>query len=266
MSVVNDVLAGKPLSCEVIDAHTHLAQYTASGWYQYQPELDNSIRMMDRLGIDTIVTAPHPLIGSYCEKANAITAEAIKRYPGRVLGYVCFNPVYGVPEARKLTRKYLDRRGFVGFKFLPGYHGTLLADAYAYGFGVANERRLAVLCHKWGESPSTAEFRTMAEKYPDLSLLIGHGGGNRNTYLACAKLCADFPNVFIEICGGLGCDLWLEDIVAAAGAERIIFGTDMVNLDPRNDLGRVVFADIPEADKHKILAGNFRKILGRRRK
>lgn len=263
--IADEVLAGKPLSCEVIDAHTHITPYTSFSWYQYRPELDEAIRMMDRLGIDTIVTAPHAFAGSYCEQANAIAARAIQRYPGRVLGYVTFNPVFGLGEAKRLTRKYLGRDGFVGFKFLSGAHGTLLEAPYAFGFKTAHERRLPVLCHKWGESPPTAEFRTVAEKYPDLSLLIGHGGGNRDSYLACARLCADFSNVFIEICGGLGCNLWIEDVVAAAGADRIIFGTDMVNLDPRNDLGRVAFADLPDDDKKKIFAGNFKKILGKRR-
>ncbi len=265
MSLVTEVLAGKPLSCEVIDAHSHITPYTKGGWYQHRPDLDDVIRTMDHLGIDTIVTAPHPLVGSYNAEANAITAAAIKRHPGRVLGYVCYNPVFGVAEARTITKRYIDQKGFVGFKFLSGYHGSLLSDGYAYGFDAANERRLPVLCHTWCGAPPTAEFRKIAEKYPDVSLLVAHGGGNRDTYLDFAKLCAEFPNVFIEICGGFMCDLWFEDIVAAAGAERIIFGTDIINVEPRLDLGRVVFADIPEADKRNILAGNYKKIIARRR-
>jgi hypothetical protein len=37
----------------------------------------------------------------------------------------------------------------------------------------------------------------------------------------------------------------------------------MINLDARYDLGRVVFAGIPEDDKKKILACNYEGILGR---
>jgi hypothetical protein len=165
-----------------------------------------------------------------------------------------------------MTEEFIGEQGFVGFKYLSGYHGTLLSEPYEYGFSIANERRMPVLCHTWSGNPPASEFRKIAEKYPNLSLLAAHGGGNRHTYLEFAGMCKDQPNLFIEICGGLMCDLWLEDIVAVAGADRIIFGTDMVNLDPRNDLGRIVFADIPEDDRKRILAGNFKNILGKRKK
>jgi predicted TIM-barrel fold metal-dependent hydrolase len=263
MELKNEILAGKPLSCRVIDSHTHICSYTASAWYQYQPELENVIKDMDRYGIDAIVTAPHPLVGSYCELGNSITAEAIIKYPGRIFGYIIFNPVYGIEEARKLTKKYAKTEGFIGFKFLSGYHGSLLSEPYQYGFKAADELHAPVLCHTWGGNPPISEFRKIAEKFPDLSLLIAHGGGSRKTYQECIELLNYLPNVFIEICGGIACDWWLEDIVREAGADRIIYGSDTINLDTRYDLGRVVFADIAESDKEKILSGNYEKIIRR---
>lgn len=263
MGLKEEVLAGKPLSCRVIDSHTHICQYTYSGWYQYQPELENVVRDMDRYGIDTIVTAPHPIVGSYCDLGNRITCEAIKKYPGRIFGYIIFNPAYGMKEAKRLTRKYVGTDGFVGFKFLSGgYHGSLLSDPYQYGFKVADEFHAPVLCHTWSGNPPISEFREVAEKFPNLTLIMAHGGGSRKTYQECIGLSKDFPNVFIEICGGLACDWWLEDIVAEIGPDKIIYGSDMINLDARYDLGRVVFAGIPEDDKKKILARNYEGILG----
>ena len=263
MNIASEVLAGIPISCEVIDAHTHITPYTNTGWYQYQPELSTLIHDMDRYGVNTIVTAPHALVGSYSEEANSITVAAMKEYPGRILGYVCFNPEYGLAETKSIVKKYWGKPGFVGFKFLSGYHGSLLSEPYAYALSVANEHHAPVLCHTWANSPPFSEFRTVAKKYPKLSLIAGHGGGSRSTYKDAIAACKDHSNLFIEICGGLYCDWWLEDIVADAGAERVIYGTDAINLDMRYDLGRVVFADLPESDKKKILAVNFKKILAK---
>jgi len=263
MELKEKILAGQPLSCRVIDAHTHICSYNYGGWYQYQPELENVVRDMDRYGIDAIVTAPHPLVGSYCDLGNRITADAIRKYPGRIFGYVIFNPAYGMEEARRLTETYAKTDGFVGFKYLSGYHGSLLSEPYQYGFKVADELHAPVLCHTWCGNPPISEFQAIAKKHPNLSLIMAHGGGSRKTYQECIALAKKFPNVFTEICGGIVCDWWLEDIVKEAGADKIIYGSDMINLDTRYDLGRVVFADIPEADKKKILSGNYDKIVRR---
>ena len=118
MKIHEEALAGKPLSCEVIDAHTHIGAYTNMGWYQYKPELKEVIAMMDRCGINTIVTAPHAMVGSYYEIANKISADAIKKYPGKIMAYLVFNPIFGVDETKKQIKQYFGKQGFVGFKFL----------------------------------------------------------------------------------------------------------------------------------------------------
>ncbi len=263
MGLKEEALAGGPLSFRIIDSHTHICSYNYGSWYQYQPELERVISDMDRYGIDVIVTAPHPLVGSYCDLGNKITADAIKRYPGRIFGHIILNPVYGLKEAKELTEKYIEVDGFLGFKFLSGYHGSLLSDTYDYAFSVADELKAPVLCHAWNNSPPISEFRKIAEKFQNLTLIIAHGGGSRSSYKECIDLANYFPNVFIEICGGIVCDWWFEDIFKAANPDRIIYGSDMINLDPRYDLGRVVFADISEADKKKVLAVNYEAIIRR---
>ena len=49
----------------------------------------------------------------------------------------------------------------------------------------------------------------------------------------------------------------------AAGEERVLFGTDAPMRDPRQQLGWVLWADLPVATKKKILAENFQRILDR---
>jgi predicted TIM-barrel fold metal-dependent hydrolase len=50
-------------------------------------------------------------------------------------------------------------------------------------------------------------------------------------------------------------------LVAIAGEDRVIYGSDLINLDPRYDFGRVVFSPLPDGVKRKILSGNFLSLL-----
>ena len=50
--------------------------------------------------------------------------------------------------------------------------------------------------------------------------------------------------------------------VRGAGADRVLFGTDMPILDPRQQLGKVVTADISDDEKLQVVGLNAVKLLG----
>jgi predicted TIM-barrel fold metal-dependent hydrolase len=219
---------------------------------------------MDRYGIDTVVTAPHAFLGGYQDLANQITAQLSRDYPGRIWGYIVAHPFWTIREIQAEIAKHIDNENFVGFKLLPGYQGPLLSPGNEAIFAAAESRGMPVLSHTWAKNPPVAEFEKALRRYPHVPLLIGHCGGARETYQEFIALSKDFPNACLEICGSLYVDWWFEDIVAAAGADRLFFGTDLINVEPRYEIGRVGLADIGEADKKKIFAENFLKILKRK--
>jgi predicted TIM-barrel fold metal-dependent hydrolase len=65
----------------------------------------------------------------------------------------------------------------------------------------------------------------------------------------------------MEICGSLDNALPLEAIVELVGEDKVIFGTDAINLDPKYELGKVAFAPLSDETKKKIFAGNYLKLL-----
>jgi len=77
MTIRDQAFAGLPLSCPVIDAHTHIGAYHMSGWHQKYDRVDTGLVLEDlaRLGIDCIVTAPHVLVQERMEEANRIAGE-----------------------------------------------------------------------------------------------------------------------------------------------------------------------------------------------
>ncbi|HEY3416286.1 MAG TPA: amidohydrolase family protein [Armatimonadota bacterium] len=262
MSIRDDAFAGRPIPIPVIDAHTHLLGYYLNGWYSAIQTTEDVIALMDHLGIDAIVTAPHSLVYGDAEATNAAAATAIAAFPGRVYGYIFVYPLDDLDAVRENIARYAAHPGFVGFKFLPGYHGSLEAPAYAYAMDFAVEHGCPVLTHLWSGSPGAREVDAIASARPELKLIAAHqGGGNADCTDALAAVMRDHPHVLLELCGSLYNHYALEDLVNLVGDERIIYGSDLINLDPRYDFGQVVFSTLPDTSKRKILAENFLRLL-----
>lgn len=165
-------------------------------------------------------------------------------------------------EVRAAIAKYSTRQGFIGFKFLPGYHGPLACTEYDYALDFAAEAGCPVLCHVWGGTPSLSDVERAVKMRPGLKLMMAHqGGGDPEHTDAYTTLMKDYPNLVMEICGSLFNRYSMEDYVALAGEDRIVFGTDQINLDPRFDLGQVIFSTLSDDVKKKILAENFLRLL-----
>ena len=264
MTIRDEAYHGKPVSAFVVDAHTHISPYYMNGWYQTPDEITTSavIKSMDRLGINCIVTAPHPLIMGMMRTANSIAETAIKEHSGRIYGYISICPGEGLEAVRKQIARYGKHPGFVGFKFLPGYHGSLDQPEYKYAAAFAHEAAAVVLTHTWYDSPPLSEVEEIANNHPRMKLLCAHqGGGRADLSRKLAKIMARCPNLFMEICGSLINSLAMEDLVEMAGEDRVIYGSDMINLDPRYDFGRVVFSPLKDTVKKKLLSGNFLSLL-----
>ncbi len=262
MGIREDAFLGKPISAFVIDAHTHLQSSSYNGWYQAIRRDDEVIALMDRLGIDCIITAPHSMIPGDMEFTNASMAESVAAYPGRIYGYIAVCPQRGMAEIKAAIAKYSKNPGVVGFKFLPGYHGPLACPEYGYALDFAAEAGCPVLCHTWCNSPDIDEVEQAAKTRPTLKLMMAHqGGGVSKETDAYTTLMKDYPNLYMEICGSLYNQYSMEDYVSLAGEDRVIFGTDQINLDPRFDLGQVIFSTLSDEVKKKILAENFLRLL-----
>jgi predicted TIM-barrel fold metal-dependent hydrolase len=262
MEIREQAFAGRPIDVPVIDAHTHILGYGHNGWYQSFNSTKDVVAMMDHVGIDAIVTAPHSLVIGDIDLTNEEAAKAAREFPGRIYGYICVRPQQGLEAVRATIEKYSKNPAFVGFKFLAGYHGPLGVLEYDYALDFAAEAECPVLSHLWGNDPTLADVERAAKQRPGLKLMMAHqGGGSRETTDAYVKLMKQYPNLYMEICGSLYNQYSMEEIVEKAGEDRVIFGTDLINLDPRFDLGRVIFSTLSDAVKKKVLAENYLKLL-----
>ncbi|MCP4640420.1 MAG: amidohydrolase [bacterium] len=249
---------GLPLDhIEVIDMHAHIrvrfgVQYDRTG-----PE--DIVAGMDRAGVDiTLVTTSAPVSQVDSQRENRAVLDAMAACPGRILGYLRPWPTREPPTVREAEAR-LSR--YTGLKLYDYRDVTYLYDGYGPYLAAANERCMPVLFHTWGQDVQLDAIRTLAARYPDTSMLAGHSGSANEA--AYVQLAHDAPNVYLDLTYSLSPRGLVRRLVDAVGAERVVWGSDVALFSQGQQLGKVLGADIPEADKVKILGGNARRILDR---
>jgi predicted TIM-barrel fold metal-dependent hydrolase len=192
---------------------------------------------------------------------NDWVAECLRAFPDRFLGYCYINPNFAESMAAEIERCF-EQPGFAGFKLHVSWNGVLYdSDAYAPVYEFASARKAPILAHTWGDESVRALAR-MARRYPDIPFLAGHSGaGDVEINLEEARRT---PNLYLELTYSGGTPWLVERLVREVGAERVIFGSDTILFAASHQVGKVVFADIGEADKALILGGNAKRLFALR--
>jgi predicted TIM-barrel fold metal-dependent hydrolase len=181
------------------------------------------------------------------------------RAPGRILGYVSVLPA-SAERVRAEARRWLEA-GFVGLK-LHDANGFRYDDpAYLPAYELADERSLPVLLHTWGAPAQFEAAVAIARRFANLTLILAHGGSAEPE--GYVRTVLEAPNLVMDTCFSRSPLGLIERLVAAAGADRIVFGSDCYFYSLTQQLGKIMAADIGEAAKRKILAGNAERILAR---
>ncbi|MBE7030264.1 MAG: hypothetical protein E7409_02420 [Ruminococcaceae bacterium] len=257
--------AGLPISVPVIDAHTHIVGGGAPvNYFMPNPDPDSMAKKMDRMGVDTTITAPWTGLAYEGSDANNETIGAAKKHPEKFLGYSVCNVNYP-GDAEAVIRTHEENPDlFVGIKPYPPYQkfrhtDEICADWYAY----ANEHHLPALIHTACDD-FAEQVDEMADRYPNVTFIMAHTGAdyfNARKNIAVAK---KHPNVVLDITYTSTARGMVEFLVSEVGAERVIYGSDAPMRDPSPQLGWVCYARISEEDKKKILGGNIKRIMEQR--
>jgi len=251
---------GKSASCPIYDMHGHMGAWSAI--YFPRGDVDAMIGTLDECGVRMLVFSHHAALLAP-DVGNQASVAAVRRYPERLRAYCVINPNY--PAQIEADLASFDSRSdvYVGFKFLPDYHQVPLTDprcrpAWEY----ADRRGLLVLTHTWGNSPydGPAVVREIAERYPRVSLLLGHS--LHGDWDAAVALARTYANVYLELTAVFDDRGVIEKFVREAGADRLLFGTDLPWFDPHHAVGVLLSADISDDDRHAICHRNAERLLG----
>ncbi len=70
------------------------------------------------------------------------------------------------------------------------------------------------------------------------------------------------PNIYLETCSSGADHGTIEYMVEHAGADRVLYGSDMPLMDSRFQVARIVTADMPDQAKRQVLGLNAIRLLG----
>jgi uncharacterized protein len=247
----------------IIDVHGHIG--TWHDFFLPEPSAQWLVETNDRIGIDAVIISHLVAIGHDTPTGNRMALDAARQYPGTIGVWLVANP--HSPGRVAELRDQLDEPGVCGFKFHPDAHEYAITDPGYYPYlELAEERGLPVLSHGQTRSlwSDPGQLATVCSRHEALTLLMGHSGLWVDGFERAVGLANEHPRLYLEVCGSRLTSRWLERIVAGAGAEKVLFGSDASFLDPRIGLGKVLGARLAPEDRALVLGGNAVRILGER--
>src|SRR6201995_647966 len=193
---------------KIIDAQVHIWSQTVmptTGLHRKVEKFtaEELLQEMDEAGVDAALIHPP---GGWDPDSNATAIEAARKYPDRfaIMGQFALD----VLENRKLIHGWRNQPGMVGLRwpFLQPAQQKMLMDGEVEWLWPAAAKEGLPLAMMGGLF--LPKFREIAERHPELKLLIYHCGPNRHgqdaeafihldELLALAKL----PNVAVKATG-----------------------------------------------------------------
>ncbi len=220
------------------------------------------IELMDEAGIAKAIVMTYADAPAMGPGAIHYIAEAVKKYPDRLIGYARINPFYG-SQSLQLVREALGDLGFKGVKFhqesitaLP-YNPSVLAV-----IRVAAEHRAPVLFHTGDEAMSLPlQVGKAAEAVPDATIIMAHCGGYYHPDQAIA-VAERYDNLLIDT-SAIPYPEKVREAVRRLGPERVLFASDGPGCNPALELKKIELAGLTEHERKLVLGENILALLDR---
>ena len=266
--------AGEGLNAApVIDAHGHSGPVTNGFFIREKPDdylqLQALSRRLERLGIKTLLISSKPALFGYPTAGNAELETAVRSLKAsRLRGMLVYNPNFIAEYPESLFEDYFRRGFYAGFKIHPDGCQVPVGDPrYEPMWRCAERYRLPVLSHTWnGPYSAPHRFEAVAERYPDVAILLGHSGGGSLEFRLEAEAAAErFPNIFLETCGSFCVVKPLAETIRRVGAGKVVFGSDCAGHSIAFELGLLLSQDLPDDTLLPVLGQNMQNILERRK-
>jgi hypothetical protein len=261
-AILEQVRRGEPITaCQVIDCHGHIGP--PSAFHSAETDAAGMLRTMDRLGIRQIVISScASILGGSVRAGNDLTGKAVSSHPDRFIGYCAVDGNYPGEVRGELERGF-EVLGLTHIKLHPGTDEYPIdGPGYADVWPFAEERGVVVLIHTWQQSPATpAACAKIAERFPNLRMLLGHAGGPRGLDEA-ARVARDVPNLFLDTVLSMRRLGRVEYLVEQAGVGKVLYGSDLPFLGAVAAVGQVAYARLSEAEKRAVFGENARRLFG----
>ena len=240
----------------IIDIHAHIgdSDNPAASMLQKGCTAELAIKLADQAGIDVTVVFPTQYL-DYMD-GNRVIAEAVGRYPDRLIGFARADVKHD--NAVASFKHGVEELGLRGLKMVP--RGEDFANPALF--------ELMDLCAEYDvptimcSATVTAELIELAGKFPRTRFIMGHMGA----YIACydhlqfIQAAEEKSNVWLEPSTVL-----TQVTLKEAGAkvpDRLVFGSDGPALNPKAELEKIRAMAFSEETLQKVLCDNAKEVLG----
>ncbi len=246
---------------DIFDAHAHLGAYR--NFRIPENDAAGMIRVMDQCGVAVTAISAHMALGPDWIAGNRLTAQAVEQFPERLVGHAVANP-HQPERIRAELAHCFDSLGFRAIKLHPDLAAYPIdGEGYRPAWEFAAEHGCLLLSHTFHGSRycDPQVFARLAERYPHLPILLVHSGAMTAGFPGAIALAQTYPNLYLDLSGSYVTGQWISRMVREAGAERVIFSSDIPFIDLRYSLGRVLFAGLAPDAEALVLGGNIRRLL-----
>lgn len=258
----------------LVDAHAHFF-HDRCGRADWQERNASRMRAGDRIGITVHVASILGTFGHTSPTYFPSPADlslgndamlAIERaHPNRIRSYVALNPNEPAHALEEIER--CVAQGAIGIKLAASRRADdPLLDPIA---GEAARRGLPILHHIWQhrkrewpdqEISDAVDLGRLAARHPAANFILAHIGGGGD-WAHSYPAVEDLPNVLLELSGS-GVDRgMLDGALAAVGAERLIWGSDITMETALAKLRALDVIGLPKESIASIRWGNARRIF-----
>ncbi len=239
----------------IIDCHCHAGEGDGfTGPWDSDAGLDRYLERASDAGIarTVLLAAFH----SDYSVANRSVARIVASAPQRFYGFAFVHAARDRGSVRAMVGEAVERYGFVGIKL--HRHDARISREVC---DVARHFRLPVLYDVMGE---VAVAELLASQYPDVNFILPHLGSFGDDWqaqLALIDHLARHPNIYTDSSGVRRFDL-LEQVIARAGAHKLLFGSDGPWLHPGLELAKIEALGLPARERALVLGANLLRLIG----
>ncbi len=221
----------------------------------YKPE--EILELLDHFGIGkALVHSNYAAHRGTVLRGNRMLAEACTKHDRYLPAFSITPPVHD--DAASLDEYFAGMRAANSKAvWLAPIPGVTCNWMYGELFSACAEKRVPVFLHRDSGSPD--DFHRILSDFPELRLVLAGASYGEDHLLY--PLLRKFPN--LHVCLGhfyipaYGPMRFLEHFPA----ERLLFGSGLPGFSPGGLIAHVMYADISDSDREKILAGNLTRLL-----
>jgi predicted TIM-barrel fold metal-dependent hydrolase len=246
------------------DLHCHLGGFAGR---TPDERIASLIQFADRLGIERVcvfmgVPFLYDPTPAQIREQNDQVLQAISHWHHRAFGFVYLSPQHLEFSLKEFDRCVKDGP-MVGVKLWVAKRASARElDPIVEAAAAMNA---VIFQHTWhkttGNLPGESEPVDLAElaaRHPKVPIILGHTGGEWETGLRAVR---HLPNVSVDIAGFDPTAGVVEMAVREVGAARVLYGSDAGGRSFGSQVGKVMGADISEADRKAILGENLKRLM-----